>query len=146
MHILVMIRTVIDTSVVVSALRSRHGASNEVLRLVATRRIIALATPALFLEYEDVLLRPEQRLAHGLDKKAIEGFLAALASAIEPVTVHIGWRPQLRDPADEMVLEAAINGRADALVTFNVKDFLPAADDFGLALMAPAKLLKKVGQ
>jgi predicted nucleic acid-binding protein len=55
-------------------------------------------------------------------------------SAIEPVTIHRAWRPQLRDPADEMVLEAAINGRADALVTFNVNDFAPAKR-FGLTVM-----------
>jgi putative PIN family toxin of toxin-antitoxin system len=138
-----VLRVVLDTSVVVAALRSRIGASNEVLRLVARRRITALATPALFLEYEDVLMRPEQRAVHGLNVREIERVLASLASEIEPVTIHIAWRPQLRDPADEMVLEAAINGRADALVTFNVKDFIPARR-FGLSVMRPADLLDKV--
>jgi len=139
-----VLRAVIDTSVVVSALRSLEGASNTVLRLVARRRIVALATPALFLEYEEVLKRPEQRAGHLLDDESIARFLAALASAIEPVTVHIGWRPQLRDPADEMVLEAAINGRADAIVTFNAKDFEPAASRFGLSVLRPADVLDKV--
>src|ERR1700749_2807901 len=92
-----VLRTVIDTSVVVAALRSREGASNALLRLVGTGQIRALATPALFLEYEEVLKRPEQRAAHGLDHHAVDRFLAALASAVEPVQVHIGWRPQLRD-------------------------------------------------
>jgi putative PIN family toxin of toxin-antitoxin system len=86
-------------------------------RLIATRRLVALATPPLFLEYEDVLKRPEHRLAHGLAPEAMEEFLAELAALIEPVEVHFQWRPQSRDPNDEMVLEAAINGRADALVT-----------------------------
>jgi putative PIN family toxin of toxin-antitoxin system len=139
-----VLRTVIDTSVVVAALRSREGASNEVLRLIATGRIAALATPALFLEYEEVLKRPEQRAVHGLDSREVEGFLMALASAIEPVTVHFGWRPQLHDPADEMVLEAAINGRADAIVTFNVRDFAPAATRFGLSTLRPAEALDEV--
>lgn len=139
-------RAVVDTSVVVAALRSREGASNAILRLIATRRIAALATPALFLEYEEVLKRPEHRAAHALDDKGIDGFLAALASVIEPVTVHIGWRPQLCDPADEMVLEAAINGRADAIVTFNAKDFIPAANRFGLLVLRPAGVLDKVRQ
>jgi putative PIN family toxin of toxin-antitoxin system len=138
-----VLRVVLDTSVVVAALRSRIGASNEVLRLVARRRITALATPALFLEYEDVLMRPEQSAVHGLNVREIERVLAALASAVEPVTVHIAWRPQLRDPSDEMVLEAAINGQADALVTFNVKDFIPAKR-FGLSVVRPADLLDKV--
>ena len=128
----------------IAALRSRLGASNEVLRLIARRRIIALATPALFLEYDEVLKRAEQRAVHGLDDRAVDQFLAALASAVEPVTVHIAWRPQLSDPSDEMALEAAINGRANALVTFNVRDFAPAAARFGLAILRPAEILDKV--
>ena len=137
-------RAVIDTSVIVAALRSREGASNELLRLLAKKRIAALATPALFFEYEEVLKRPEQRAAHGLDDHGIERFLAALASTIEPVTVHIAWRPQLRDPSDEMVLEAAINGHADAIVTFNIRDFTPAAQQFGLSVLNPGETLKRM--
>jgi putative PIN family toxin of toxin-antitoxin system len=98
--------------------------------LVATRRLVALATPPLFLEYEDVLKRSEHRLAHGLTLEAIEEFLAEFAALIEPVEVHFQWRPQSRDPNDEMVLEAAINGGADALVTFNVADFAGPAERF----------------
>ena len=59
-------RIVMDTSIIVAALRTRRGAANAVLRLVAQRRLVALATPPLFLEYEDVLKRPEQQLVHGL--------------------------------------------------------------------------------
>ena len=141
-----MLRVVIDTSSVVAALRSREGASNELLRRVAGRRIAALATPGLFLEYEEVLKRPEQTAVHGLDDSGVDKFLAALASVLEPVTVHIGWRPQLRDAADEMVLEAAINGQADAIVTFNVKDFTPAAEQFGISVPTPATILKRMGR
>jgi len=83
-----VLRAVIDTSLIVAALRSRLGASNALLRLVGSGRVTALATPALFLEYEDVLKRPEQRVAHGLDEERIERFMAALASTIEPVEVH----------------------------------------------------------
>src|SRR2546430_5953526 len=100
-----MRRIVLDTSVVVAGLRTQLGAGNAVLRLVAKRRLVALATPPLFLEYEDVLKRPEHRLAHGLAPEAIEEFLAELAALIEPVEVHFQWRPQSRDPNDEMVLE-----------------------------------------
>jgi putative PIN family toxin of toxin-antitoxin system len=139
-----MRRVVLDTSVVVAALRTRAGAGNAVLRLVANRRIVALATPPLFLEYEDVLKRPEQRLAHGLGPEAIEEFLAELAALIEPVEVHFIWRPQLRDPNDEMVIEAAINGHADALVTYNVADFALAGDRFAIPILRPSELLKKV--
>lgn len=139
-----MHRIVLDTSVVVAGLRARSGAGNAVLRLVANRRVILLATPPLFLEYEDVLKRPEQRLAHGLTPEQIDEFLAELAALIEPVESHFQWRPQVPDPGDEMVLEAAINGEADALVTYNVGDFAAAAERFGIQVIKPAELLKKV--
>jgi putative PIN family toxin of toxin-antitoxin system len=137
-------RVVLDTSVVVAGLRTRAGAGNAVLRLVANRRIVALATPPLFLEYEEVLQRPEQRLAHGLEPEAIDEFLAELAALVEPVEVNFLWRPQVRDPNDEMVLEAAINGQADALVTYNVADFALAGNRFAIPIVRPADLLKKV--
>ncbi len=139
-----MWRVVIDTSVLVTGLRSRRGAGNAVLGLVADRRLVPLATPPLFLEYEDVLKRPEQRLVHRLTIHQVDRVLAALASAVEPVDVHFRWRPQVRDPGDEMVLEAAINGRADALVTYNVADFAGAADRFGVSILRPADLLRRV--
>jgi predicted nucleic acid-binding protein len=100
----------------------------------------------VFLEYEDVLKRAEQRLAHGLAPEAIDEFLAELAALIEPVEVHFRWRPQLRDANDEMVLEAAIHGRADALVTYNLADFAAAGDRFKIPVLRPADLLKMVKQ
>ena len=135
---------VLDTSVMVAALRTRLGAGNAVLRLVVRRRVVALASPPLFLEYEDVLKRPEHLLAHGLNIEAIDMFLAELAALIEPVDVHFQWRPQSRDPNDEMVLETAINGQADALVTYNVTDFAEAGKRFGILVWRPAELLQKV--
>jgi putative PIN family toxin of toxin-antitoxin system len=137
-------RIVLDTSVVVAGLRSRLGAGNAVLRLVAQRRLKLLATPPLFLEYEDVLKRPEHQLAHALTIEAVDEFLAELAALIEPVEVHFQWRPQGRDPNDEMVLEAAINGRADASVTYNVADFAGLAERFKIAVVRADELLKKV--
>jgi len=141
-----MLRIVLDTSVVVAALRTRWGAGNAVVRLVAQRRLLALATPPLFLEYEDALKRPEHRLAHGLSVEGVDEFLAELAALIEPVEVHFQWRPQSRDPNDEMVLEAAINGQADALVTYNIADFAGAADRFKISVVRPGDLLRRVNQ
>lgn len=138
-----MHRVVLDTSVLVAALRSRMGASNALLRRVAMGRIVPLVTPALFLEYEDVLKRPEQRAAHGFEPDAIDGFLAAFASAAQAVECHFRWRPQLRDPNDEMVLEAAVNGSADALVTHNVRDFLPA-QAFSLRVATPGEVMREL--
>jgi putative PIN family toxin of toxin-antitoxin system len=137
-------KIVLDTSVLVAGLRTRVGAGNAVLQLVAMRKVTLLATPPLFLEYEEVLKRPEHRLVHGLTPEEIDEFLAELAALIEPVEVHFQWRPQSRDPSDEMVLEAAINGRADAIVTYNVSDFAEAGERFSILIFQPGELLKKV--
>ena len=139
-----MHRVVLDTSVVIAGLRSAAGASNALLRQVAEGRLIALVTPALFLEYEAVLKRPEHRLAHGLKLAEVDRFLAGLASASQAVEVSFQWRPQLSDANDEMVLECAVNGRADALVTHNVKDFAAAAPSFGLSVVRPGEVLKEL--
>lgn len=137
-------RIVLDTSVVVAALRTRYGAANAVLRLVASGRLAVLATPPLFLEYEDVLKRPEHLLVHGLTPGEIDNFLGELAAIVEPIEVHFQWRPQVRDPADEMVLECAINGGAHAIVTHNVGDFLMAGERFGILVLRPGDLLRRV--
>lgn len=139
-----MYRLVLDTDIVVTALRSASGGSNAVLREAAAGRLLPLVTPALFLEYEAVLKRPEQRLAHGLGLTELDAFLAAFASACEPAEVSFRWRPQLTDPNDEMVLEAAINGRADALITHNTRHFIRGAERFGLRVMRPGELLKEL--
>jgi putative PIN family toxin of toxin-antitoxin system len=139
-----MIRAVLDTSIVVAALRSAAGAANAVLREVAFERIRPLVTTALFLEYEAVLKRPEHRIVHGLDVAGVDRFLAALASASEPVEISFQWRPQMSDANDEMVLEAAVNGQADMIVTHNVKDFVVAAKRFGLPVRRPGELLQEM--
>jgi putative PIN family toxin of toxin-antitoxin system len=137
---------VLDSSVVISAFRSRRGASNRLLALVDKGRVVPLATPALFLEYEEVLKRPEQRAVSGLSLGEVDAALAALAALVEPVEVRFAWRPQLADADDEMVLEAAVNGRADVLVTHNLADFAAAAPRFGLALLRPGELLERIGR
>ena len=140
------VRLVLDTSVIVAALRSRSGASNALMRLIPMRKIEPLACPPLFLEYEEVLLRPEQRLAHGLSIEQVNQFLAELAVWIRPVELHFRWRPQVTDPGDEMVLETAINGGADALVTHNVRHFLTASRRFDLPVLTPQETLWRLNR
>lgn len=137
-------RAVLDTSILVAALRSRRGASHRLLELVAHGRVRPLVSTALFLEYEDVLMRPEIRLATRMEAGDVQDFLAAFASAAEGVDVNFRWRPQLTDPNDELVLEAAVNSAADALVTHNVRDFRDAAPRFGLRVLLPRELLKEL--
>jgi predicted nucleic acid-binding protein len=93
------------------------------------------------LEYEAVLKRPEQLQASGRSVVMTDAFLDAFSLCVEPVHLHYLWRPQLRDPADEMVLETALNGRADALVTLNVGDFNAAAN-FRLPVLTPGAFLQ----
>lgn len=138
-----MKRIILDTNIFVAGLRSREGASFALLRLIAQRQVRPLVSTALFLEYEAVLKRPEQRVIHGLSETDIDRMMAEFAALCEPVDVHFLWRPQLADIQDEMVLEAAINGRADALVTHNLRDFRPAAG-FGLLVLTPAAFLEGV--
>ncbi len=143
-YLSVVLRVVLDTSVLATALRSRRGASFVLLQAVRRGRLTPLATPSLFLEYEEVLKRPEQREVSGLSLADVDRVLGVLAVATEPVAVHLRWRPQLRDPDDELVLEAAVNGRADALVTYNVKDFRDVAPRFGVRIARPVDLLEEL--
>lgn len=138
-----MIRVVLDTNVLVSARRSRAGAANALLRAIDGGQAWMLISVPLFLEYEAVLLRPEHRSALRLAAGEIAGFLDYLAEIGEPIRLHYLWRPQLGDIADEMVLETAINGRADAIVTFNQRHFSPA-DRFGIAIWTPEVALRRV--
>ncbi|WP_105427717.1 putative toxin-antitoxin system toxin component, PIN family [Neorhizobium tomejilense] len=137
-----MKRVVLDTNVLAAAFRSRSGASFRILQIVALRQITPLLTTALLLEYESVLKRPEQTSIHRLPPSRIDEAVEDIAALSEAVDIYYRWRPQLSDPKDELVLEAAVNGRADALVTHNVRDFEPAAKQFGLRILRPGELLE----
>ena len=128
----------------VSAFRSRNGASFAILEMVAARRFAPLVSTALFLEFEDVLQREDQRAVHGLGRVEVLAALAELAALCEPVETHFRWRPQTSDPADDMVLEAAVNGRAEFLVTHNVRDFVGAAGKFQFRVAAPRAFLTRL--
>jgi putative PIN family toxin of toxin-antitoxin system len=127
-----------------AGLRSSKGASHRILVAVANNELRPLVSTALFLEYEAVLLRAEQRLATGMNETQVHGFLAAFASAAEPVEISIRWRPQLQDPADELILEVAVNGQADRIVTHNVADFESVTARFGIRTATPGHFLQEL--
>lgn len=137
---------VLDTDVVVAALRSPSGASARLLEAALDGAVTLLANVALVLEYEAVCTRAEHVAASGLSAKQVAIFLDAIAALVEPVESHFIWRPQLRDPADEMVLEAAVNGAARAIVTFNQRDFGPAPARFGIEVLLPRDTLRRLSK
>lgn len=134
---------IIDTDVVVAAIRSRDGASAELIRMALREELEFGLSVALALEYEAVVTRPEHLDAGGLLVAQALTVIDALIAAAVPLGTHFQWRPQLRDPDDEMVLEAAVNGGADAIVTFNRKDFAVASSKFGIEVLLPKQALEK---
>lgn len=133
-----------DTDAVVAAMRSPTDASAAILRAVRMKQATLLLSVPLAMEYEAVCRRPEHRLEAGLSERQVEIFLDAIIAMGEPMQTHFLWRPQLRDPNDEMVLEAAINGRADALVTFNVRDYGTTPSQFGVEVLLPREAIARI--
>ncbi len=143
-HIINDMRYVLDTDVLVAGLRSQTGASRRLLILLYHGRYQAVASVAMMLEYEAVLKRTENLNAFNLTADEIERFLDSMSLLMTPVTPFFLWRPQLRDPADEHVLEAAVNGHVDAIVTFNQRHFQTAARQFGIATLKPGDALRRL--
>ena len=139
-----MMRYAVDTNVVVAGLRSPSGASAALLGHALSEKFTLLLSVALALEYEAVCRDPAQRITSGLSDEEVSTVVSALCAVCEPVHARYLWRPQLRDAADEMVFETAVNGRADALVTFNRRDFGDAPARFGIALQSPREALRSL--
>jgi putative PIN family toxin of toxin-antitoxin system len=142
-HELVAACFVVDTDVLVAALRSDRGASRQLLLAALNRRFELLLSVPLMLEYEAVLNRPEHLAACGLSSAEVGHVLDDLAAVARPVRLAFRWRPRLSDPDDDMVLETAINGGASAIVTFNRRDFVSGTIGFRCAVISPATALQQ---
>jgi predicted nucleic acid-binding protein len=125
-------------------MRSPRGASAELLRRIDEGKATMALRVALALEYESICMLAEHRLAAGISAEEASIFVDGLIALAEPVLTFFRWRPQLRDPGDELVLEAAVNGQADAIVTFNEKDLRPAPQNFGIEVMRPGEALRRI--
>ena len=137
-------RCVLDTNVVVAAMRTPGGASAALLMAARGGSITMLANVALALEYEATCRLADHRLVAGLDDEQVGIFIDAILAMVEPVETHYLWRPLLRDPADEFVLEAAVNGQDGAIVTLNRRDFGAAPATFGIEVLNPGELLRRL--
>jgi predicted nucleic acid-binding protein len=125
-------------------MRSPSGASAFLLREARQGRITMLANVALALEYEAICRRPEHVVVAGLGTTDVEIFVTAVIAMARPVETHFLWRPYLRDPDDELVLEAAVNGRAAAIVTFNRRDFGTVPLRFGIEVLSPGQAVGRI--
>lgn len=137
-----MILATLDTNVVLAALRSNRGASYRILQAVRDGRVLPAISVALFLEYEEVLTRPEHQAATGLSRREVIRLLQDLAALGERITrIPYRWRPILTDPDDDLVVECAVFSGSDYLVTLNVRDFTAVHALFDIAIVTPGQFL-----
>jgi putative PIN family toxin of toxin-antitoxin system len=133
-----MLRVVIDTNVIVAAMRSASGASHQILLAAADGRFELVLSVPLLMEYDDVTSRPQSGIP--LSAQDIDAIISQLAAIARRQPIYFLWRPLLPDPKDDMVLEAAVAAGASHIITFNHKDLRLAAQ-FGISVVTPSKFL-----
>ena len=133
---------VLDTSVLVAAMRSQQGASHHLLRSLPSPQYTPALSVALYMEWQAVLSRPENR-PPGVDANQMLAFLRYLASLCRLQDIYYLWRPFLRDPNDDMVLECAVASGSRHIVTHNVKDFQRALE-LGVRPVTPGDFLHQL--
>jgi putative PIN family toxin of toxin-antitoxin system len=134
---------VLDTNVIIAALRSRRGASNKLLSLVGSNKFEIHDSVALILEYEDVILRYRTEL--GLSQQDVTDFIDGLCSMAQHHNIYILWRPTLSDANDELVLELAIAAGCEYIVTHNISDF-KNIEKFGIQAITPGAFLAVINE
>lgn len=132
---------VIDTNILFAGLYSNEGTSFKVLNLIETGKIVPILSTTLVFEYEDILKRKQDQL--GLSNSEIEDILDTICEKGIEKKIHFIWRPQLRDPKDDHVLELAVAANGADIITFNIKDF-DKAESFGIRVLKPIELLEKI--
>lgn len=132
---------VLDTSVLIAGLRSDRGASFEILRQLGGPGVSISISVPLVLEYEAVAKRHAREL--GLTFADIDDVIDYICSIAEHRKIFYLWRPYLKDPSDDLVLELAVEARAEYIVTHNIRDFA-GAESFGVFPIAPGELLRRL--
>jgi len=135
-------RIVIDTNVFVSSLRSARGASHELMLLAGQPECELVLSVPLVIEYEDVAKRMLGDI--GLTSSDVDDILDYLCSVALLQEIHFLWRPFLKDPRDDHVLELAVEAGCETIVTHNVKDFA-GAEQFGIRIVGPREYLRGIG-
>jgi len=136
------LRIVIDTSVLVAASRSRRGASFAILSQIPSPAFQPCLSVALYVEWQQALSRAEN-VPRGLTAETVAGFLRYIASQSYLQEIYFLWRPVLKDPNDDMVLELGVASQSKVIVTHNVADFA-GADRFGIDVVNPASFLVRL--
>lgn len=133
---------VIDTNVFISALRSKRGASYKLIMAIGSGLFDMNISVPLILEYEG----PAKRLIGEtkLTSDDIDDIIDYICSVAGHWKVFYLWRPFLRDPKDDMVLELAVASESDFIISYNKKDF-QGSENFGIKVFTPKEFLKKIG-
>ena len=138
---------VIDTNVLVAALRRGGGPNRRILRLCFESRLRPVVGQALLTEYESLLARDSVFGDCPLDASDRANFLDDFLSVCRWVRIRYRWRPNLRDEGDNHVLELAVAGQVDAIVTNNLRDFARGDLRFpGIAILSPRQILVRMEQ
>ncbi len=130
-----------DTNVLFAGLYSSTGASHQILRLIDGKRIKPVISTPLLFEYEEILKRKQIELK--ISEKQIDIISDSLCALGEFQEIYFLWRPYLRDPKDDHVLEVAMASKTKTIITHNIKDF-KEIEKFGLNAILPGKLLEMV--
>ena len=139
-----MHRVVVDTDVMVAAFDSPTGASRQLLVEMLGGKAKLLSSTSLMLEYEAVLTRPNVVKLIGIGAEEVLAVLDELAGLCVPVAFDFRWRPTAADADDDVVLETAINGNANVIASFNVRDMAAGTARFGIAVERPASVVRRI--
>ena len=133
-------RVVLDTNVLVAGMRSRRGASFEMLSLLGSPHFEVCVSVPLVFEYEDVLIRE----ALALPRSMVNDVLDYLCHVAHKQQIHFLWRPFLMDPKDDLVVEVSVASQSTSIITFNLKDF-SSVTQFGIRAETPGDFLDRIG-